>query len=41
MNFCLCGWPQRVLANKGAKSPQYTTGGTGKENITVQGYILA
>lgn len=40
-SFCLCGRPQRVLAKKGAKSPQYTIGGTGKENITVQGCISA
>ena len=40
-SFCLCGQPQRVLAKKGAKSPQYTIGGAGKENITVQGCISA
>ena len=40
-SFCLSGRPQRVLAKKGAKSPQYIIGGTGKENITVQGCISA
>lgn len=38
-SFCLCGRPQRIIARKGAKAPQYVVGGTGKENITVQGCI--
>ena len=40
-SFCLCGHPQKVLARKGAKPPQYTVGGTGKENITVQVCVSA
>ena len=40
-SVCLCGRPQKVVARKGAKLPQYTVGGTGKENITVQVYISA
>ena len=38
-SFCLCGRPQKIIARKGAKAPQYVVGGTGKENITVQGCI--
>ena len=38
-SFNLCGRPQRVVSKKGAKSPQYVVGGTGKENITLQGCI--
>ena len=40
-SFSLCGRPQRVIAKKGAKSPQYIVGGTGKENITVHGCVSA
>ena len=40
-SFCLCGRPQKVVAKRGAKSPQYTVGGTGKENITVQVCVSA
>ena len=40
-SFSLCSRPQRVTAKKGAKSPQYIVGGTGKENITVHGYVVS
>ena len=40
-SFCLRGRPQKVVAKRGAKSPQYTVGGTGKENITVQVCVSA
>ena len=35
-SFCLSGRPTKVVARKGTKCPQYTVGGSGKENITVQ-----
>ena len=40
-SFSLCGRPQKVITKRGAKSPQYVVGGTGKENITVQGCVSA
>ena len=40
-SFCLSGRPTKVVARKGAKSPQYTVGGSGKENITVQVCVSA
>ena len=40
-SFSLCGRPQKIIAKRGAKSPQYVIGGTGKENITVQACISA
>ena len=32
-SFCLSGCPTKVVARKGAKSPQYTVGGSGKANF--------
>ena len=40
-SFSLCGRPQRVVTKRGAKSPQFVVGGTGRENITVQGCVSA
>ena len=40
-SFSLCGRPHRVVCKCGAKSPQFFVGGTGKENITVQGCMSA
>lgn len=40
-SFSLCGRPQRVVCKRGAKSPQFVVGGTGKENITVLGCVSA
>lgn len=34
-------WHEKDVARKGAKSPQFTVGGSGKENITVQVCISA
>ena len=40
-SFCLTGRPQKVIARKGAKSPQCVIGGTGRENITIQCCVSA
>ena len=40
-SFCLSGRPQKVISQKGSKAPQCVIGGTGRENITIQGCISA
>ena len=40
-SFSLCGRPQKVVTQRGAKSPQFIVGGTGKENITVHACVSA
>ena len=40
-SFALCGRPTRVVTKRGAKSPQFVVGGTGRENITVQMCVSA
>ena len=40
-SFCLSGRPQNVISLKGSKAPQCMIGGTGRENITIQGCISA
>lgn len=40
-SFSLCGRPCRVVTKRGAKSPQFVVGGTGRENVTVQMCVSA